>query len=95
MFNPLVCSIPQDAKFVRSFVETTIAVCKKLCSSQLEGEMCSGFLYDSLTRTCRLTSYTGEDKEWFTETEAIDRQEDCLGKKKYFYRKQRCIGKIL
>ena len=92
MFNPLVCSIPNDTKFAKSIVETTTAVCQRLCSSELEGEMCSGYLYDSLTRTCILTSYTGEDKEWFTVAEADDRKEDCLRMKKYFYRKQRCIG---
>ena len=95
LLNPLVCDITDNVVFTEKFDETTVSLCKKLCSNLPEAEKCSGFLYDGITRSCVITSFTGENTVWFNESEAQKAKNRCLDRQRYYYRKQRCLGNIL
>ncbi|ELU17843.1 hypothetical protein CAPTEDRAFT_194982 [Capitella teleta] len=79
-----ICAIPDEAAFRVQYDETTIQVCKHLCT-KLEGHRCSGFLYDSRIRNCKLTSFSGELKD--------SAQASSCDLSMKFYRRDRCAGK--
>lgn len=82
-----LCTLPPTAVLLDHYHETTITVCKQICSEHLAAD-CSGFLYDRVTRTCAVTSFTGEHIRHVNDSEIV-----CEQQKKYFFKKMRCPGK--
>ncbi|ELU16389.1 hypothetical protein CAPTEDRAFT_213607 [Capitella teleta] len=78
-----ICVIPDEAAFRAEYDETTMQVCKHLCT-KLEGHRCSGFLYDSNIRCCTLTSFSGDLKD--------SAQASSCDPSRKFYRRKRCAG---
>ena len=92
MLNPMTCTIPDNVIYTYQFVEVTLSTCKELCTTYAP-DKCSGFLYELESRSCTLTSYTGEEKAWYTSEEVEEAKDACSDKMAYFYRKIRCAGK--
>ncbi|KAK2169962.1 hypothetical protein LSH36_5g02006 [Paralvinella palmiformis] len=82
-----VCAVPESAATKYIIKETTCTVCKHLCTT-VEGSTCSGVLYDPDTRTCTLTSFTGEDHQGVV----LPTEGRCNDTIRKFYRRHRCLN---
>lgn len=71
-----------------------IQVCEDLCS-HFSNEKCSGFLFSMDSQSCVLTSFTGEEIQWYTAEEIYTHKLHCKEKNSYFYRRQRCVGLLI
>ena len=60
-------------------------VCKYVCS-KIYNKVCSSVLYDKRDKSCVLSPYTGDDDI---------AGKSCFDKNMEFYRRRRCLGKLL
>ena len=75
-----ICTLPTSVVFQYTFRAVTGQVCSYLCSS-LEDERCSGYLFNTSSNDCTLTSFSGD----------VPLDPSCSNTVK-FYRRYRCVG---
>ena len=90
----MVCHIPAKVSYSQMFVEVTVSTCTELCTHYAY-DSCSGFLYEERSKSCTVTSFTGEDKKWYMQEEIDEAMVHCHRLKAYFYRRIRCLGEII